>query len=273
MQISRHAIVYSVMMVLVPLVVWGQQLEFGNVLGEFKPSVEQFDNGYVDWGNGFYYTVSKGYPPAKRRRRSRRQENKELQQEKAKLAAIEGAKAQILLMASKIRVDAEAYVGDLIAAGYKIKVEGDIAQYEVVAEGWVEDAPRPYYEVVVKAPLNAVSGQLVDSQITKVQTGKRGPVEEPPAAPEPGPEAAQPGRARVPGDADGHGARSAERGARAAGGADRAGKRGGRLLQHGVRPAVQRGRCGDCGGAGWVGRAQASPLSRARHRARARARP
>ena len=171
----------------------GQNFEFRTVQG-FQPSVEQFKNGYIDWGNGFYYTVSRGYPPAQKGRRSRRRMSKALQKVKAKQAAIEGAKARILLMANKIRVDADATVGDLIASGYRIKVEGDIKNYTVVVEGWVEDPRKPYYEVVVKSPISGVSSQLIDSQITKVRTGKR----KKPAPPEPVEKEAEPEEKKEP---------------------------------------------------------------------------
>jgi len=168
-------------LLLLPLGLWSAAAEdepvFKKVLGTFAPSVEKFANGYIDWGNGCYYTVSKGYPPRKKRSRlKRRKTNPALLKAKARQAAVEGAKAQILLMANNIRVDADATIGDLKAAGYVIKVEGDIKKYTIVAEGWVDDPERPFYEVVVKAPLSSVSSQLVDSQITKVRTGKRGKV-------------------------------------------------------------------------------------------------
>ncbi|MFH1706652.1 MAG: hypothetical protein ABIF71_01855 [Planctomycetota bacterium] len=169
-------------------------LTFQRVRGEFRPAVEQFPTGYVDWGNGFYYTVSKGLPP-KQPRLKTQQMSPALLKAKAKTAAVEGAKAQILMMANNIRVDADATLGELTVAGFKVRIEGEISKYEIVTEGWVEDPVQPYYEVVIKAPLSGVSGQLISSQITKLQTGARGPVEEPPA---PAPEAAPPAQPAPP---------------------------------------------------------------------------
>lgn len=160
--------------------IYAENLEFKRVQG-FKPSVEQFKNGYIDWGNGFYYTVSRGYPPAQKRRRRRGGMSLALQKVKAKQAAIEGAKAQILLMANKIRVDADATVGDLKAAGYNIKVEGEIKNLEIPdhLQGWVDDPQKSFYEVVVKVPISSVSSQLISSQVTKIRTGKRGNIKPP----------------------------------------------------------------------------------------------
>lgn len=177
---TYKTLVWTVIILFLGISVYPQNLEFKRVQG-FKPSVEQFKNGYIDWGNGFYYTVSKGYPPVQKRRRRRGGMSLALQKVKAKQAAIEGAKAQILLMANKIRVDADATVGDLTAAGYTIKVEGEVKNLEVPdhLQGWVNDPRRPYYEVVVKAPISGVSSQLISSQITKIRTGRRGEVKPP----------------------------------------------------------------------------------------------
>ncbi len=164
---------------------------FGRVDGAFKPSVEQFPNGYIDWGNGYYYTVSKGYPPEEGKR-VRRKLSDAMKRKRARDAAVRGAMSQILQMAKNIRVDAEATVGDLEVAGFKVKISGDIKDYEIVKEGWAPDVPKPYYEVVMKAPISGVSGQLIESQITKMKTGKRGPVVPPAPEPEPEPEIKEP---------------------------------------------------------------------------------
>lgn len=179
-RIKRSVCCLAVVLVICSGTLAAQGLTFPRVAGDFRPSVEPFENGYIDWGNGFYYTVSKGFPPAEKKSRLKNKPamSEALKIEKAKTAAIEGAKAQILMMANNIRVDADATLGDLIAAGFRVKVEGDIKNYEIVKEGWIQIAGC--YEVVVRAPITSVSSQLIDSQITKLKTGVRAPVEEAP---------------------------------------------------------------------------------------------
>ena len=53
MSISR-VLLAGAFLVIFCAVVLADEIVFANVLGEFKPSVEQFSNGYVDWGNGYY---------------------------------------------------------------------------------------------------------------------------------------------------------------------------------------------------------------------------
>lgn len=133
------------MILIMIMLVW-PVFSFSQEGGGIEPYVERYGIGYVDWENGYYYGIGKGGL-------------KENEGSKARALKVAQKYAQehILQLASRVRVDADRTVADLLEENVIIKLKGMIRAEEISTK-FFEKARDPYFEVVWRAPLYGVTG-------------------------------------------------------------------------------------------------------------------
>ena len=112
----------------------------------FVPLVESYARGWIDWDEGAIYGIGRG----------------ELQRNggshpKARRAAKITSLQSILKIAAGIHVGDGTTIEDLSTGSQTIELEA-LIRFTVHRERWIETAPRPYYETVLRAPLNGIEG-------------------------------------------------------------------------------------------------------------------
>jgi len=123
--------------------------DYASLLDEFEPDIEEFDNGYIDWNEGYYYAKAVGYPDEIRGPRG---------VSMARRAAEVVALREIIKMAANIRINDEDTVGTYGDGNYVMKLTGRIRDFEIVDGEWMAEAAEPHYEMTVRAPIYGVEG-------------------------------------------------------------------------------------------------------------------
>jgi hypothetical protein len=114
--------------------------------GGFRPFIETFPEGRIDWDNGFFYGTGKGYPHLNAGSKAR-----------ALKVAQAGALSAILQVASGLRVDDARTLGDLEKEKSVIRIRA-LVRYEPFGEEFVQEGKEPFYRVTYRAPMKGVQG-------------------------------------------------------------------------------------------------------------------
>lgn len=126
---------------------------------KFRPFVERFPEGKVDWDAGYFYGTGVGYPHLN-------------DGSKAKAMKVAEAKAlsAILLVASGLRVDDQRTLGDLEKEKTVIQLRA-LIQYEPHEQQFVQEGKTPFYRVTYRAPMKGVKG-LTRHLLPHVRSGR-----------------------------------------------------------------------------------------------------
>jgi hypothetical protein len=134
----------------------------------FKPFVETFPRGSINWDSGFFYGIGIGYPHLNGGSKAR-----------ALKVAQAGALSSILQVASRIRLDDRSTLEDLEREKVIIQLKAFI-HYEPHEQQYMEEATPPYFRVVYRAPMKGVKGltqkilQYLESKPAPAPTLKTG---------------------------------------------------------------------------------------------------
>jgi hypothetical protein len=112
----------------------------------FKPFIESWPNGKVDWDNGYFYGVGSGSIKL----------NANSQAQALKVAEA-GALSSILQVAARIRVDDRRTLLDLEQQKIIIQLQG-LIEYEPYGQQIVKKGNDTFMQVTYRAPLRGVKG-------------------------------------------------------------------------------------------------------------------
>ena len=147
-------------------------LFFGSALAadnDFESFVEFFPMGSIDWDNGFFYGIGKGFPHLNRGSKAR-----------AIRVAQAGALSSILQVAAGLRVDDSRILSDLEKQKIIIQIKA-IVHYEPFERKYITGKGEPYYSVTYRAPMRGVKGLtklLISQARTKPSLWKELPRQE-----------------------------------------------------------------------------------------------
>ena len=125
----------------------------------FKPFIERFPEGRVDWDAGYFYGTGVGYPHLN-------------DGSKAKAMKVAEAKAlsAILQVASGLRVDDRRTLADLEREKTVIQLRA-LIRYEPHEQQFVQEGKPPFYRVTYRAPMKGVQG-LTRNLLPHVGSGR-----------------------------------------------------------------------------------------------------
>jgi hypothetical protein len=112
----------------------------------FSPYVERYEGGWIDWSEGAIYGIGRGDL-------QRHSGSRPMARRAAKIIALKS----ILRIAAGIHVDDRRTIQDLSTGSAVIELEA-LIHFTVHREGWVQNATRPYFESVLRAPMTGISG-------------------------------------------------------------------------------------------------------------------
>ncbi|MEW6663782.1 MAG: hypothetical protein AB1512_01005 [Thermodesulfobacteriota bacterium] len=126
---------------------------------KFKPFIERFPEGKVDWDAGYFYGTGVGYPHLN-------------DGSKAKALKVAEAKAlsAILQVASGLRVDDQRTLADLQREKAVIQIRA-LIRYEPHERQFVQEGKLPFYRVTYRAPMKGVQG-LTRNLLPHVRSGR-----------------------------------------------------------------------------------------------------
>jgi hypothetical protein len=126
---------------------------------KFKPFIERFPEGKVDWDAGYFYGTGVGYPHLN-------------DGSKAKALKVAEAKAlsAILQVASGLRVDDQRTLADLQREKTVIQIRA-LIRYEPLEQQFVQEGKPPFYRVTYRAPMKGVHG-LTRNLLPHVRSGR-----------------------------------------------------------------------------------------------------
>jgi hypothetical protein len=126
---------------------------------KFKPFIERFPEGRVDWDAGYFYGTGVGYPHLN-------------DGSKAKAMKVAEAKAlsAILQVASGLRVDDRRTLADLEREKTVIQLRA-LIRYEPHEQQFVQEGKTPFYRVTYRAPMKGVQG-LTRNLLPHVGSGR-----------------------------------------------------------------------------------------------------
>jgi hypothetical protein len=136
---KRALIIHLLILLFLPWPVWAEDKDFESFV-EFLPK------GRIDWDDGVFYGIGKGYPHLNKGSKAR-----------AIRVAQAGALSSILEIASGIRVDDRHTLSDLQKQNVIIQIKA-IVQYEPFAREYITDKGEPYFKVTYRAPMKGVKG-------------------------------------------------------------------------------------------------------------------
>jgi len=112
----------------------------------FRPFVETFPKGKIDWQNGYFYGTGLGYLHLN---------------DGSKAKSLKAAQAQalsaILQVASGLRVDDRRVLSDLEKEQVVIQIRA-LIQYEPIEQEFIPTEREPFWRVTYRAPMRGVSG-------------------------------------------------------------------------------------------------------------------
>jgi hypothetical protein len=126
---------------------------------KFRPFIERFPEGRVDWDNGYFYGTGIGYPHLNDGSRA-----------KAVKVAEARALSAILLIASGLRVDDRRTLADLEREKTVIQIRA-LIRYEPHEQQFVQEGKTPFYRVTYRAPMRGVQG-LTRNLLPHVRSGR-----------------------------------------------------------------------------------------------------
>ena len=140
----QQALQRAIIPILMFLITW-----IGNVQADppsFSPYLESFPNGKIDWDQGYFYGIGKGYPHLNGGSRA-----------KALKVAQAEALSAILQVAAGIRLDDQKTILDLQKEQVILRLQAFV-KYEPFEQVYVQDKDKPYYRVTYRAPMKGVQG-------------------------------------------------------------------------------------------------------------------
>ncbi len=120
---------------------------------QFSPFIQSFQNGWIDWDQGVIYGMGRGYIDKNRGSRVY-----------AMRAARTIALGSIVKVAAGMNLDDRNVLGNLGKERVAINIKA-LVHPEFHKREFVENDPRPYYEVTLKTPVSGVNGltsKLID---------------------------------------------------------------------------------------------------------------
>ncbi|MGD8366735.1 MAG: hypothetical protein PVG78_03755 [Desulfobacterales bacterium] len=132
----------------------------------YSPLVQRHAGGWIDWQEGAIYGIGRGMPDMHGGSRP-------MARRAAKMIALQS----ILKIAAGIHIDGQKTLRELAAGSGTIEIEA-LIQFTEQRQLWVGNAPRPYYETVLRAPMTGIGGLTA----RLVQALRNRPMNRPPPA-------------------------------------------------------------------------------------------
>lgn len=116
----------------------------------FRPFIQRYSNGWIDWQEGLIYGIGRGYVGANTGSKL-----------KAQGAASVQASASIVKLAAGINVDDGRKVLSLGRGNFEIHLKA-IIKDKLYKQDFIKNNLNPYFEVIRVAPINGVSGLTIN---------------------------------------------------------------------------------------------------------------
>lgn len=140
----KQAVQRAIIPLLMYLIAWIGNIQAGPPA--FSPYLESFPNGKIDWDQGYFYGIGKGYPHLNGGSRA-----------KALKVAQAEALSAILQVAAGIRLDDQKTILDLQKDQVILRLQAFV-RYEPHERVYVQDKGKPHYRVTYRAPIKGLQG-------------------------------------------------------------------------------------------------------------------
>jgi len=140
----KPAVYRAIIPSLIYLITWIGNVQAGPP--SFSPYLESYPNGKIDWDQGYFYGIGKGYPHLNGGSRA-----------KALKVAQAEALSAILQVAAGIRLDDQKTILDLQKDEVILRLQAFV-RYEPYERVYVQDKNKPHYRVTYRAPMKGVQG-------------------------------------------------------------------------------------------------------------------